>query len=328
MRVVEAPIVTHPHGQPSVGLPPRRDASPRVALRSWGLTCPLGEDVASAWDALLAGRFITDHAKSDRRALELARSVAAPLLKAGIHPGAALVVGTSKGSVENWLDASGDIERRVHGLADVAAAIAREWNLRGPRLTVSAACASGLHALIRAAMMIRTGEVRRALVVATEASVHPLFLGSFQRLGVLAKAGAGCRPFDRNRDGFVMSEAAAAVLLEAADPDESPRTAVHGSSPAPQIFLDRFALAGDATHLTGGDPGARTLRYLLDRVIDGRPVDLVHAHGTGTPLNDEAELAAIEAAVATVPDATPPAVYSHKGALGHSLGAAGLFRSC
>jgi 3-oxoacyl-[acyl-carrier-protein] synthase II len=204
------------------------------------------------------------------------------------------------------------------GLGDIAAAVAREWCLGGPRLTVSAACASGIHALIRAAMMIRAGEVRQALVVATEASVHPLFLGSFQRLGVLAKPGAGCRPFDRGRDGFLMSEAAAAVLLEAADAENSQ------SSPAADIVLDRFALAGDATHLTGGDPDARTLRHLLARVIDGRPVDLVHAHGTGTPLNDEAELAAIESAVGPIDHAAPPSVYSHKGALGHSLGAAGL----
>jgi 3-oxoacyl-[acyl-carrier-protein] synthase II len=81
-------------------------------------------------------------------------------------------------------------------------------------------------------------------------------------------------------------------------------------------------MGGDATHLTGGDPDGRLLRRLLGRVIDDRSVDLVHAHGTGTPANDETELAAIEA---SVPDqATKPALYSHKGALGHTLGAAGL----
>ena len=316
MRVLEAPIVTKAHGQPSLGCALPRDVAPRVALRSWGLICPLGDDIASAWDAMLAGGFITDHTKSGRTALELARSAAAPLFLPDIDAGAALVIGTSKGSVENWLDARPDVARRPLGLGDIAAAVARDGRLSGPRLTVSAACASGLHALIRAALMIRAGEVRQALVVATEASVHPLFLGSFQRLGVLARAGAGCRPFDRRRDGFVMSEAAAAVLLEASDAEERSSTA--------EIYLDRFALAGDATHLTGGDPDARTLRHLLARVIDRRPVDLVHAHGTGTPMNDEAELAAIESAVGSIDHAVPPAVYSHKCALGHSLGAAGL----
>jgi 3-oxoacyl-[acyl-carrier-protein] synthase II len=175
-------------------------------------------------------------------------------------------------------------------------------------------------------MMIQSGEASQALVVATEASVHPLFLGSFQRLGVLARPGVGCRPFDRNREGFVMSEAAAAVLLKAQDEPESPRPAGRGSSagssaPAP-IYLDRFALGADATHLTGGDPDARVLRHLLARVIDHRPVDLFHAHGTGTITNDPTELAAIESVLANQP--APPALYSHKGALGHSLGAAGL----
>ena len=193
--------------------------------------------------------------------------------------------------------------------------VAPQAKVYGPRLTVSAACASGLHALVRGAMMIRAGEARQVLVVAAEASVHPLFLGSFQRLGVLAGPGDGCRPFDRNRTGFYMSEAAAAVVLEAVNEEDD-------ADAVDSIHLDRYAVGADATHLTGGDPQLRTLRYLLTRVIDDRPVDLVHAHGTGTAVNDEAELAAIESTL-SAQDA-PPILYSHKGALGHSLGAAGL----
>src|SRR5256885_9787301 len=109
MRVVEAPIVCNARGQPSVGPALSRDTSPRVALRSWGLVCPLGDDVTSIWDSLLDGRFITDNAKSGQTALQLARSVAAALTTDGIEPGAALVIGTSKGSVENWLDAGADV---------------------------------------------------------------------------------------------------------------------------------------------------------------------------------------------------------------------------
>jgi 3-oxoacyl-(acyl-carrier-protein) synthase len=167
--------------------------------------------------------------------------------------------------------------------------------------------------LARGALLIRCGEASQVLVVAAEASVHPLFLGSFQRLGVLAKRGEGCRPFDRSRTGFYMSDAAAAVLLEATE---------DGDDAAGTIRVDHFALGGDATHLTGGDPHLSTLRHLLARVVDGTTVDLVHAHGTGTPTNDEAELAAIESVLG--PHAASPALYSHKGALGHSLGAAGL----
>jgi 3-oxoacyl-[acyl-carrier-protein] synthase II len=231
-------------------------------------------------------------------------------LQTRVSAEAAVVVGTSKGSVEDWLAGA----PAPTGLADIAERVATSFGLYGPRLTVSAACASGLHALIRGAMMVRSGEARQVLVVAAEASVHPLFLGSFQRLGVLAKPGDGCRPFDRSRTGFYMSEAAAAVVLEAEASTDSATDGV--------VYVDRFALGGDATHLTGGDPQLRTLRRLLARVVDNRPVDLVHAHGTGTPTNDDAELAAIESGLAD--HSTPAALYSHKGALGHSLGAAGL----
>jgi 3-oxoacyl-[acyl-carrier-protein] synthase II len=319
MRVVEAPTAPELHAQRNVGsVSTDQEKLPRVALRAWDLVTPLGADADATWQSLLSGAFITDHARCHgiSSALALAQRAAAGIARmADIAADAAVIVGTSKGSVENWLEPGGAAARRQLGLADIAAAVAGEFGIRGPRLTVSAACASGLHALIRGAMLIQSGEARQALVVAAEASVHPLFIGSFQRLGVLARPGVGCRPFDRTRDGFLMSEAAAAVLLEAAPtPDE-----LSGESAA--IFLDRFALAGDATHLTAGDPDAHTLRHVLRHVVNGRALDLVHAHGTGTPLNDGSELAAIESAVAAGPQ---PVLYSHKGALGHSLGAAGL----
>ena len=157
--------------------------------------------------------------------------------------------------------------------------------------------------------MIEAREADRVLVVASESSIHPLFLGSFQRLGVLPPEGIGCRPFDHVRRGFLMSEAAAAICLEASE------------KPA-GTMVDRYAFGGDATHLTGSDPDGSTLRRLIANAADGRPVDLVHAHGTGTDTNDPLELAAIQSSLL---DPSPrPVLYSHKGALGHSLGSAGL----
>jgi 3-oxoacyl-[acyl-carrier-protein] synthase II len=321
------------HGRPSVGFGALHDARehtvPRVEIASWSAVTPIARG-DGLWRALLSGAHITDHARcfpDERipkpRAVSLACRAAEPLVRGGLDPDAAVVVGTSKGTVEHWIaDASevgvgadAPVGLPTSGLSDIANTLASRFALRGPRLTVSAACASGLHALARGAMLIRSGEARQVLVVAAEASVHPLFLGSFQRLGVLAKPGDGCRPFDRSRSGFVMSEAAAAVVLRAADADD--RADQPGS-----IYLENFAVGGDATHLTGSDPELRTLRHLLTRVIDNRPVDLVHAHGTGTPLNDAAELAAIESTLIDQPER--PSLYSHKGAVGHSLGAAGL----
>jgi 3-oxoacyl-[acyl-carrier-protein] synthase II len=242
------------------------------------------------------------------------------------------VVGTSKGAVDAWTNAP-PVDSF---LASTAVAVrARFPLLDGPSLTLSAACASGLHALIRGAMMILSGEADRVLVVAAEASVSPLFLGSFQRMGVLPAEGIGCRPFDQDRDGFLMSEAAAAVCLECAELERGeparPRAGAGvsadrpGDGPAPLGYtrVERFALGGDAIHMTAGDPDGSTLRRLLKDLVAARPVDLIHAHGTGTVFNDPIELAAIESECVRE-DSPAPVVYSHKGALGHSLGASGL----
>jgi 3-oxoacyl-[acyl-carrier-protein] synthase II len=158
-------------------------------------------------------------------------------------------------------------------------------------------------------MLLQNGIAKRALVIGVESSLHPLFQGCFQRLGVLANPGVSCRPFDQNRTGFHMSEAAAAVCLELSD-DPS------------RLFIDNFALGGAGGHLTTGDPTGATLRHLLHRILDGKPVDLIHAHGTGTIANDAMELAAIEKCLGD--SLAKPAIYSHKAALGHSLGASGL----
>lgn len=159
--------------------------------------------------------------------------------------------------------------------------------------------------------MIRSGEARRVLVAATEASVHPLFIASFQRLGVLTGPGEVCRPFDVNRGGFLMSEAAAAVCLEA----------IH-DTPRSLAKIDQYALGGDATHLTGNDPHGMVPQHLLRQMLKLNPrIDLIHAHGTGTVLNDSTELMALAAAL---PPEICSLIYSHKAALGHTLGASGL----
>jgi 3-oxoacyl-[acyl-carrier-protein] synthase II len=278
-----------------------------------GLVTPLGANAVQTWESLLAGGFITDHARleaDDRspRVIQIARRAAdQAMAQAGwsTEQDMAIVVGTSKGSVESWLDAKQGVSPM--GLSDIAASLDVSG---GAKLTLCGACASGLMALIRGAMMIRAGEVRRVLVVAAEASVHPLFLASVRRLGVLARPGYGCSPFDVEREGFLMSEAAAAVCLEAGD---------DGS----RVHVERFAMGGDGYHLTSADPTGRVLAKLIETVAAGRAVDLVHAHGTGTVTNDSIELAALEQAVA-INGPPDPCLYSHKGAMGHSLGAAGL----
>jgi len=278
-----------------------------VSITGVGLVTPVGPSAPATWAALLRGESITDHAKVSLpdappgpRVTALARHAAAEAIREGrwttdllASPSTALIVATSKGPVEEWLKGNLDSD----GLAGVASGVAAGLQMGyGPRLTVSAACSSGLHGLIRAAMMLRSEEVERVLVVGAEASVHPLFIGSFQRLGVLPREGYGCRPFDRMRKGFLMSDAAAALCLERSDGPAIAR-------------LEHFAMGADATHITAGDPSGAVLH-------------LIHGHGTGTVANDAIELNTIEMALEA--SRSRPALYSHKGAIGHSLGAAGM----
>lgn len=290
-----------------------------AVIEGIGLVTPLGGDARQTWDALLAGRFIEDHAKVSLDTPQGLPRVSLAAIQAAQEAAgdtdlkdAALVVGTSKGPAESWLSPHSRLSQVGHsvrsGLASVAEDVASHLSIDGPRLTVSAACASGLHALIRGSMLIQSGQFRRVLVVAAEASVHPLFLASFARLGVLPPTGVGCRPFDQSRAGFLVSEAAAAVQLS------------DGSS-GMGVTVERFAIGADATHLTGMDLEGRTLRHILRSALNRSPVDLVHSHGTGTLLNDQIELAALDEVIEA---GVRPALYSHKGALGHSLGAAGL----
>jgi 3-oxoacyl-[acyl-carrier-protein] synthase II len=301
------------------------------SITGLGLITPLGGDCDETFNSLMAGKFI----EKDSRAKinggqggnvnELAFAAAQQAMN---HAGwkkwpddSALIVGTSKGDIESWLSSIDNIQQHRPatypwndrlGLGDLAATLAHELRAENAiRLTYSAACASALHALARAVMMIQSGEVRSALVVAAESSLHPLFQGCFHRLGVLAPAGEPCRPFDATRRGFHISQAAAAICIEATD-----------SANPPIARIDQIALAGDAWHLTGSDPEGHTLRRLLASIKSAELPDLIHAHGTGTEANDAVELAAIESVLS---DATPlPVLYSHKAALGHSLGASGL----
>ena len=300
-----------------------------VAITGVGMATVLGTTAPQTWDALLAGRFITDHSRipvdTPRGACRVTHWATAAareaIAEAGWSPetladeGTAMLVGTSKGPIEQWIAAPAALgsELAPTMMGRVADQLAQQIGLgSGARLTLCGACASGLQALVRGLLMIRASDAKRVLVVASESSVHPLFLGSFRRLGVLPRDGRGCRPFDRSRDGFIMSEAAAAVCLEQVAPATAPPGAV---------LVADGAIAGDAAHITGADPRGRALRRLLARVVGEAPVALFHAHGTGTD-NDPTELAAIESVVQQ--GGGVPLVYSHKGALGHSLGASGL----
>lgn len=310
------------------------------AITGLGLVTVLGSSADETWSALLAGRSVSDHCRvsgfaGPTRAIDMAIRAAGEAISHARwsdrdcgRADTALIVATSKGTIESWISplppspgthfspspstpGEGRGEGRVSlGLCNIDSTLAQTFHFGlGPRLTISSACSSGLHALARAALALQSGEACRALVVATEASVHPLFISSFKRLGILSPEGHGCRPFDVDRKGFIITEAAAAICLESPDYPLG----------RPLARLSGWALGSDATHLTGCDPAATSLRNLLHRIAPPY-LDLIHAHATGTLINDPAELGAI----LSIPQTGEPILYSHKAALGHTLGAAGL----
>ena len=192
--------------------------------------------------------------------------------------------------------------------AAVAFRLAAEFGTRGPCATVSLACASGAAAIIEAARSLRAGECDVALCGGVGADVDPLLLAAFGLLGALSASGVS-RPFDHRRDGFVLGEGAAMAVL-------SCRPAA--------VELEGVGRTLDAHHITAPAPdGGGAIRAMRLALADaGRhSVEVVQAHGTSTPLNDAVEARALQAVfgerLGTV------RVSSVKGALGHTIAAAG-----
>jgi 3-oxoacyl-[acyl-carrier-protein] synthase II len=194
--------------------------------------------------------------------------------------------------------------------AAVASMLAGEVGARGPCETLSLACSSGAAAIAEGVRAIRRGEVDVALCGGVGADVDPLMLAGFGLLGALSARGVSC-PFDAHRDGFVVGEGAAMVVLAAERGDAVASVAGVGRSL-------------DAWHLTAPDPegqgAAMAMRAAL-REAKLEAVDYVQAHGTSTQLNDEVEAQALRRVLG--PRLTEAHVSSVKGALGHWIAGAG-----
>jgi 3-oxoacyl-[acyl-carrier-protein] synthase II len=207
------------------------------------------------------------------------------------------------------------IDASVVSPAAVAQTLARVYGARGPVQTVSLACASGLAAIAEAARAIRIGSCDVALCGGVGADVEPLMLAGFGKLGALSARGVS-RPFDLLRDGFVVGEGAAAVVLAATPGAEG--------DAALAVLGEGRSL--DAYHLTAPDPegaGAeRAIRAAL-RAAERASVDYVQAHGTSTPLNDVVEAAALHRVLGDSLRAGRALVSAVKGAVGHWVAGAG-----
>jgi 3-oxoacyl-[acyl-carrier-protein] synthase II len=199
-----------------------------------------------------------------------------------------------------------------------AAALSMRHGIEGPTLAVSTACASGAHAIGSALRMIQAGEADVVLAGGSEAPLTPLARAAFAALDALSPTGIS-RPFDIRRDGFVMGEGAAVLVLERASDARARGAKTLGT-------VRGYGASSDAHHLTapredGAGQAAAILSALADAAITVDQLDYVNAHGTSTPLNDRAETHALKLALGSHAHQIP--ISSTKSAIGHLLGAAG-----
>jgi 3-oxoacyl-[acyl-carrier-protein] synthase II len=239
------------------------------------------------------------------------------------------VVGTGIGGIATLVEGQDALrERGPEGVSPLAvplmmsnagaAALSMRHGLRGPSFAVSSACASGAHALGCALRMLQSGEADAVLAGGSEAGLMPLARAAFGALDALSPSGVS-RPFDARRDGFVMGEGAAVLVLERVSDAHARGARALGT-------LKGYGASSDAHHLTAplhsGEGQATAMSAALaDAGVGAQEIDYVNAHGTSTPLNDRAETNAIKLALGE--HATRIPVSSTKSAIGHLLGAAG-----
>jgi 3-oxoacyl-[acyl-carrier-protein] synthase II len=208
-----------------------------------------------------------------------------------------------------------------------AANVAIQLGLKGPNSCVSTACEASTHALGEALRIIQRGEADLMIAVGAEASITPLAVAGFCAMKALSTRNnepqKASRPFDRNRDGFVMAEGACALVLEAEEVALRRGARIYAE-------LKGYASTCDAYHITAPDPegegAARAMRLALeDSGVLPEEVDYINAHGTSTPLNDRTETLAIKKVFGD--RAYKIKISSTKSMVGHLLGAAGAIEA-
>lgn len=209
----------------------------------------------------------------------------------------------------------------------VSCNIAIEWGLTGPNATNAMSCASGAIAIGEALRAIRAGSADIMLAGGAEAPLSPLCFASFTLIRAMSTRNddpaTASRPFDRDRDGFVMAEGSAVLVLERYD-----RAAARGA----QIYAELlgYGLTNDAYHMTAPKPDGREAARamalaLADANIGPCEIDYINAHGSSTPLNDTTETEAIKRVFGDY--AYRVAVSGTKGYYGHALGASGAIEA-
>jgi 3-oxoacyl-[acyl-carrier-protein] synthase II len=343
----------------------------RVVITGLGAVTPLGTDVESTWDGLVAGRSgageITQFDSSDfavhfacevkgfdptdyierkqaRRMDRFAHLIVAAARQAEADSGIAIeaesdrvgaAVATGIGGLKAFQDCHSDlIERgpdRVNpfSIPEIipnmgAAWVSMQLGTQGPLSSQCTACAASNMAIGDGLDSIRLGRADVMLCGGTEAPVTEVGIAGFSAMRALSRRNdapeKASRPFDTGRDGFVMGEAGAVVVLEELE---------HAQARGAKIYAELlgYGLSSDAQHITEPDPSgknpARAMTMAFrDAGVDPGEIDYINAHGTSTPLGDAAETRVIKLALGEE-NARKTPVSSTKGATGHCLGAAG-----
>lgn len=199
--------------------------------------------------------------------------------------------------------------------------ISIEHGLKGPNISCVTACAAGTHAIGEAYKSITLGNAKKMLVVGAEAAICPVGIGGFASMKALSTRNEdpqhASRPFDKERDGFVMGEGAGALVFEEYEEAKKRGATIYAE-------LIGFGESADAHHITSPtlDGPLRAMKKALN--MAGNPkVDYINAHGTSTPVNDKNETAAIKELFGN----NIPLISSTKGQTGHCLGAAGAIEA-
>ena len=207
----------------------------------------------------------------------------------------------------------------------VAGHVSMRFGFKGPNLSVVTACTTGLHCIGEAGRMIEYGDADIIVAGGTEATVSPLGVGGFAAMRALSTRNddpkAASRPWDRDRDGFVLGEGAGVLVLEEYE---------HAKARGAKIYaeLAGFGMSADAGHMTAPNmdgPRRAMLAALRNAGVNADQIDYLNAHGTSTPLGDVNETNAIKAALGD--HAKEVVVSSTKSMTGHLLGGAGGIES-
>jgi 3-oxoacyl-[acyl-carrier-protein] synthase II len=343
----------------------------RVVITGLGAVSPLGNDVASTWDALVAGQSgiaritafdpselpvtfagevkdldLTDYVEPKEvkkldRFLQFAIVAGKMAVRdAGLEineenaDDVAVYVGSGVGGLGSIIEGAETLSARgprklsvftiPKMLINLASGhLSLELGTRGPNFSHVSACATGNHSIGEAARCIQYGDARVAIAGGSEAAVIPLGVAGFARMRALSTRNddptTASRPFDAERDGFVIGEGAGVLVLEELEYALARGARIYGE-------LAGYGATSDAHHMTAPDPEGRGAtrcmkRALADAGWSADSVEYINAHGTSTPFNDSIETLAIKQAFGE--HARSLAISSTKSMTGHLLGGAG-----